>query len=345
MAAIHTGGRGKMMRIREMLEQREADYLSPHAAKSAQSKGREKSLVPCDLRTNFQRDRDRILHCKSFRRLQFKTQVFLSPEGDHYRTRLTHTLEVAQIARTLARGLRLNEDLAEAIALAHDLGHTPFGHIGERTLNRLTVDGFKHYEQSLRVVDVLEGQGGLNLSWEVRDGICRHSGSVRASTLEGQCVARADRIAYINHDIDDALRGGIIQAFELPRTSLNVLGQTHGERINTMILDIINNSSDVPEIVMSEEVQRATDELRAFLFKRVYQDKWRSDEERKCDFILENLFKHYMAHPGDMSKEFIEISFREGTERAVVDYIASMTDRFAMRTFKRLFEPDAFSVL
>lgn len=344
MATELAGGIGGMT-IREMLEQREETYLSSFAAKSSQSKGRIKPLNPCDLRTCFQRDRDRILHCKSFRRLQFKTQVFLSPEGDHYRTRLTHTLEVSQIARTLARGLRLNEDLTEAIALAHDLGHTPFGHIGERTLNRLTADGFKHYEQSLRVVDVLEGTDGLNLSWEVRDGIGHHSGSARAATLEGQCVAKADRIAYINHDIDDALRGGIIQEFELPHNSLKVLGQSHGQRINTMINDIITQSVDKPEIIMSEKIQQATDELRAFLFQRVYQDKWRSDEERKCDFIMENLFKHYMEHPGDMSKEFIEGSFKEGTERAVVDYVASMTDRFAMRTFKRLFEPDAFSVL
>lgn len=333
------------MTTKELIEQRENTYLSPYAARSSQSKGRQRPITPCHIRTEFQRDRDRILHCKSFRRLQFKTQVFLSPEGDHYRTRLTHTLEVAQIARTLARGLSLNEDLTEAIALAHDLGHTPFGHIGERTLNRLAKDGFKHYEQSVRVVDVLEGSGGLNLTWEVRDGIANHSGNARSSTLEGRCVAKADRIAYINHDIDDALRGGIVQAFELPRNSIRVLGETHGDRINTMISDIIQSSTQQPDVTMSEEIQQATDEMRAFLFKRVYQDKWRSDEEQKCDFVVENLFRYYMEHPAEMSKEYVESSFREGTERAVVDYIASMTDRFAMRIFKQSFVPDAFHVL
>lgn len=333
------------MSIKAMLEQREKEQLSPFACRSALSKGRVRPVSPCDTRTEFQRDRDRILHCKSFRRLQFKTQVFLAPEGDHYRTRLTHTLEVAQIARTIARGLRLNEDLTEAIALGHDLGHTPFGHIGERTLARLNLSGFRHSEQSVRVVETLEGKGGLNLTWEVRDGIANHSGGARAATLEGRVVAKADRIAYINHDIDDALRGGIIQPFELPQQCIRVLGDTHGKRIDTMILNILASSRDRNDIVMTEEVSEATDELRAFMFRRVYQDAWRSKEERKCDFVVEQLFRYFSEHPSEMSMEFIETAFKEGVERAVTDYVASMTDRYALRTFDRLFVPGAFSVI
>lgn len=333
------------MSIKEMLEERERQTLSPFAQLSAATKGREHPIGECSSRTEFQRDRDRILHSKSFRRLQFKTQVFLSPEGDHYRTRLTHTLEVAQIARTLARSLRLNEDLTEAIALGHDLGHTPFGHIGERTLHRLTGGEFKHSEQSLRVVDKLERKGGLNLTWEVRDGIVYHSGTGRAHTLEGKCVARADRIAYINHDIDDALRAGVLMAFELPKNCLKVLGKTHGERIDTMIGDIVAQSEGRNEIIMSPEVQAATDELRAFLFKNVYQDDWRSAEEEKCDFIVEKLFRHYLDHPNEMAMEYIENAFIEGVERAVTDYIASMTDRYAMRLFQKLFVPTGFRAL
>lgn len=333
------------MNVREMLEEREKQVLSPFAAKSALSKGRVRPLTPCDLRTDFQRDRDRILHSKSFRRLQFKTQVFLSPEGDHYRTRLTHTLEVSQIARTISRALSLNEDLAESISLAHDLGHTPFGHIGERTLNRLTAGGFRHNEQSLRVVEKLEGTEGLNLTWEVRDGIFNHPGGNEPSTLEAQVVSRADRIAYINHDIDDALRAGILKPFELPEPCLHVLGRTHGERISTMIRDIVTASDNHREIRASQEVQAATDALRAFLFERVYQDKWREAEEQKCDFVLSQLFAHFMAHPGDMPLEYVTESYREGTERSVVDYLASMTDRFAMRLFNKLFVPETFAVI
>lgn len=333
------------MSIRAMLEKREKEQLSPFAAQSAQSRGRDKPISPCDTRTEFQRDRDRILHCKSFRRLQFKTQVFLAPEGDHYRTRLTHTLEVAQIARTLSRGLRLNEDLTEAIALGHDLGHTPFGHIGERTLARLNQNGFKHSEQSVRVVETLEGKGGLNLTWEVRDGIANHSGKARAATLEGRCVAKADRIAYINHDIDDALRGGILKPFELPQRCLLVLGRTHGERIDRMIGDILAASDGKDEILMSDEIGEATDELRKFMFERVYQDAWRSNEEKKCDFVLEQLFRHFMEHPSEMSLEYIKTAFKEGVERAVTDYIASMTDRYALRLFGKLFVPSGFGVI
>lgn len=332
------------MTVKEMLEQAELQNLSKFAAKSLYSKGREKPIRPDTTRTEFQRDRDRIIHSKGFRRLQFKTQVFLAPEGDHYRTRLTHTLEVAQVARTIARGLRLNEDLIEAIALAHDLGHTPFGHIGERTLNELYPNGFKHYTQSLRMVDKLERKGGLNLTQEVRNGIINHSGTHEADTLEGMVVARADRIAYINHDIDDAIRAGILMQEELPKDAISVLGQSHGERIDTMITDILSTSMDQPVIKMSEAVQQATDTMRAFLFKNVYQDSWRSEEEQKCDFILKRLYEHFMNEPERMPPEFREIAQEEGTARAVVDFIASMTDRYAMRLFRQLFMPEAFSV-
>ena len=333
------------MNIKEMIERREMEELSPLAAKSAQSRGRDHPIKPCELRSEFQRDRDRIIHSKSFRRLQFKTQVFVAPEGDHYRTRLTHTLEVSQVARSIARGLRLNEDLTEAIALGHDLGHTPFGHIGERTMNRLISGGFRHNEQSLRVVEVLEGKGGLNLTWEVRDGILNHSGKGRAATLEGRVVGKADRIAYINHDIDDALRAGIIRPHELPPDALKVLGKTHGERIEAMISDIVSESEKAGDIISSDLVQSATDMLRSFLFKNVYQDRWRTQEENKCDFIVSNLFRYFMEHPAEMPLEYVTIAYREGSERAVVDYVASMTDRFAARLFQKLFVPESFSVV
>ena len=333
------------MNIKEMIERREMEELSPLAAKSAQSRGRDHPIKPCELRSEFQRDRDRIIHSKSFRRLQFKTQVFVAPEGDHYRTRLTHTLEVSQVARSIARGLRLNEDLTEAIALGHDLGHTPFGHIGERTMNRLIGGGFRHNEQSLRVVEVLEGKGGLNLTWEVRDGILNHSGNGRAATLEGRVVGKADRIAYINHDIDDALRAGIIRPHELPPDALKILGKTHGERIEAMISDIVSESEKAGDIFSSDLVQSATDMLRSFLFKNVYQDRWRTQEENKCDFIVSNLFRYFMEHPAEMPLEYVTIAYREGSERAVVDYVASMTDRFAARLFQKLFVPESFSVM
>jgi len=331
--------------VREMLEQNEEQNLSPYASRSKLTKGRQHPISPDSMRTEFQRDRDRIIHSKGFRRLQFKTQVFLAPEGDHYRTRLTHTLEVAQIARTIARALRLNEDLTEAIALAHDLGHTPFGHIGERTLNNLNPGGFRHYEQSLRVVDKLEGKSGLNLTWEVRNGIINHSGSLKAASHEGIVVARSDRIAYINHDIDDAIRAGIIKPESLPQDALQVLGQTHGERINTMISDIVENSAGKSDIMSSAPVQQATDTLRAFLFKYVYQDSWRSEEESKCDFILIRLFEYFSNMPGKMPEDYLQIAREEGTERSVTDYLASMTDRYAMRLFRQLFMPEAFTIL
>jgi dGTPase len=333
------------MTVREETEKLERSYLSPFAVCSADTQGREYPMEPCPLRTSFQRDRDRILHCKSFRRLKFKTQVFISPEGDHYRTRLTHTLEVSQVARTIARSLRLNEDLSEAISLGHDLGHTPFGHIGERTLDHLTANGFKHNEQSLRVVDVLEGENGLNLTKEVRDGILNHSGELRPMTLEAVCVARADRIAYINHDIDDALRAGVIKPFELPVDCLSILGQTHGERINTMITDIVNESAGKGEIKMSRPVQLATDAFRDFLFKKVYRDSWREAEEKKCDHVITLLFEYFSEHPGEMPLEYIKISYQSGIERAVTDFLASMTDRYALRIYQNLFLPSAFPVV
>lgn len=334
------------MTIREALEQEENLRLSPLAMRSSQSRGRQRPITPCELRSDFQRDRDRIIHCKAFRRLKYKTQVFLSPEGDHYRTRLTHTLEVAQIARTLARALRLNEDLTEAIALGHDLGHTPFGHIGERTLDELMPDGFRHNEQSQRVVEVLENGGeGLNLTWEVRDGIAGHSGPHYPATLEGQCVRRADRIAYLNHDLDDAMRGGVLKEFELPVDCLKILGKTHGERINTMILDIVKASMDQTEIVMSPLVQSAMDGLREFMFERVYRDSWRAAEEERCDYVIRALFRYYSAHPGEMPEEFVLIGYREGTARAVCDFLSCMTDRYAIRLFQRLFVPAGFAAL
>ena len=332
------------MTIREELEMDESRRLSPFAVKSSETRGREHPIAPCDMRTEFQRDRDRIIHCKSFRRLKYKTQVFLSPEGDHYRTRLTHTLEVSQIARTLARALHLNEDLAEAIALGHDLGHTPFGHIGERTLDDLMPEGFRHNEQSRRMVEVLERDGaGLNLTWEVRDGILCHSGKQQPATLEGQCVRRADRIAYLNHDLDDAMRGGVLQAFELPADCMKVLGDSHGERINTMTLDIIQHSRGKDQITMSPLVQETMDGLREFMFERVYRDSWRTAEENRCDHVVRALFHYYSDHPGEMPEEFVLIGYREGTDRAVCDFLSCMTDRYAIRLYQKLFVPAGFS--
>ena len=331
------------MTIRERTEQQEFELLSPLASRSAESRGRETPVTPCEIRTDYQRDRDRVIHCKSFRRLKFKTQVFLSPEGDHYRTRLTHTLEVSQVARTIARALRLNEDLTEAIALGHDLGHTPFGHIGERTLNDLLPGGFRHNEQSQRVVEYLENDGrGLNLTWEVRDGIRNHSGTGFPATLEGECVRRADRIAYLNHDMDDALRAGVLKLFELPKDCLRVLGDSHGKRIDTMIRDVVENSEGQPHLSMSPEVQTAMDALREFMFDRVYRDGWRDPEERRCDYIIRALFDYFCTHPGEMPEEYIMITYRDGLERGVADFLSGMTDRYATRKFTELFVPSSF---
>ena len=331
------------MTIRQRLEQQERDTLSPYATRSGETRGREQPVTPDDMRTEFQRDRDRILHCKSFRRLKGKTQVFLSPQGDHYRTRLTHTLEVTQVARTIARALRLNEDLAEAIAMGHDLGHTPFGHAGEDALNRILPGGFEHREQSRRVVEVLERGGqGLNLTWEVRDGIEHHSGKVRPQTLEGCCVHLADRIAYINHDIDDAIRAGVLKSQDLPAHAIRVLGGTHGERINTMIKSVVRQSMDRDEVAMEPDKWDALLELRAFMFERVYSRDWAANECQKTRHIVTELVGYYMEHPGQMPNEYLEIAYREGTQRGVCDYVACMTDAYAVKTYQKLFIPPFF---
>lgn len=331
-----------MQTIREDLEQEEKERLSPLATLNINTKGRVYPLEPCPLRTDFQRDRDRIIHCKSFRRLKYKTQVFLDPLGDHYRTRLTHTLEVTQVARTIARSLKLNEDLTESIALGHDLGHTPFGHIGERTLNSLMSQGFNHNQQSLRIVEKLENGQGLNLTFEVRNGILHHSGKETASTLEGQCVSLADRIAYLNHDIDDAIRAGILSQEDLPKDVLAALGSTSGKRINTMILDIVNQSTGKPHVKMSPFIKEVSDSLRSYMFEQVYSQGWRDREEARCDHVIQSLFSYYMDHPGEMPLENVSTIYQEGHERAVGDFIAGMTDRYAIHTFKSLFVPNAF---
>lgn len=331
-----------LLNARENWERLEHVILSPCACFADESVGRERPMEPCPLRTAFQRDRDRIIHCKSFRRLKHKTQVFLAPRGDHYRTRLTHTLEVAQIARTMARSLRLNEDLTEAIALGHDLGHTPFGHMGERTLNALSPDGFRHNEQSLRVVERLEGDCGLNLTWEVRDGIEHHSGKVRPATLEGCCVHLADRIAYINHDIDDAVRGGVLREEELPERSLRRLGRTHGERVGTMISSVVRYSADKDDVQMEPEIWDELMVLRDFMFERVYSRDWAANESQKAEHIVSELFMYYMEHPSMMPNEYMEIAYREGMQRGVCDYVACMTDAYAVKTFQKLFIPPFF---
>ena len=331
------------MTIKERLEAQERATLSPFAALSSESRGRERPVSSDDMRTEFQRDRDRILHCKSFRRLKGKTQVFLSPQGDHYRTRLTHTLEVTQVARTLARALRLNEDLAEAIAMGHDLGHTPFGHAGEEALDQIIDGGFVHRVQSRRVVEVLENGGaGLNLTWEVRDGIEHHSGKVRPKTLEGCCVHLADRIAYINHDIDDAIRGGVLRAQDLPARAIRVLGTTHGERVGTMIDSVVRYSEGKNEAAMEPEIWEALLELRAFMFERVYSRDWAHNECQKTQHIVKELVEYYMEHPQQMPNEYLEIAFREGTQRAVCDFVACMTDAYAVKTYQKLFIPPFF---
>ena len=331
------------MTIREQLEARERAVLAPQAALSAHTRGRVNAIAPCDLRTEYQRDRDRILHCKAFRRLKHKTQMMALPDGDHYRTRLTHTLEVAQVARTLARALALNEDLTEAVALGHDLGHAPFGHAGERTLDRLIAGGFEHREQSLRVVEVLEGDHGLNLTWEVRDGILHHSGGTTAATLEGRCVHLADRIAYINHDIDDSVRAGVLHAEELPADCLRVLGDSHGRRIDTMIRDVVYTSmaDGLQDVRMSAEVGEATDALRTFLFDNVYLSEWALRKEARVDDMLAELVAHCLADPSRMPPEYMAIARREGVHRAVCDFVACMTDRYAMRCYAEWLLPGA----
>lgn len=330
------------MTIRESTEQWESQGLSPYASLSRNSRGREKEEPECDIRPVYQRDRDRILHCKSFRRLKHKTQVFLTPQGDHYRTRLTHTLEVAQTARTIARALRMNEDLTEAIALGHDLGHTPFGHAGERALNQVCSEGFAHHQQSVRIVERLEKGGkGLNLTWEVRDGISNHQMSGNPSTLEGKIVRYSDKIAYINHDVDDAIRAGVIRENEIPRTYTDILGHSTRERLNTMIHDIVNNSLEKPDIRMSEDVEFAFRGMRKYMFENVYTNPKAKGEEEKAENILKELFRYYMDHPERLSNEYIERMWQTGEtqERSVCDYIAGMTDQYAIAKFQEFFVP------
>ena len=327
------------MIVREMIEEREREYLSDLAALSADSKGRREPEESCELRTCFQRDRDRIIHSKAFRRLKHKTQVFLSPQGDHYRTRLTHTLEVAQIARTISRALRLNEDLTEAIALGHDLGHTPFGHMGERVLNEICPDGFKHNEQSLRVVDVLESGKGLNLTHEVRDGIVCHTGANKAETLEGRVVALSDRIAYINHDIDDAVRGGILSESDIPTAFSSVLGNRHSVRIDTMIKAVISASGS--DIEMEPEVHAAMMGLRKFLFEQVYMNPNLeiATEENKARNIIESLYDRFLKDIDLIPKETRDNSQTDDKHIIAADYIAGMSDPFAVSRYEQLFVP------
>ncbi len=330
------------MQIRQITEQRELSLLSPYAMLAERSRGRQWPEEECAVRTCWQRDRDRILHSKAFRRLKHKTQVFIQPEGDHYRTRLTHTLEVAQIARTIARALALNEDLTEAISLGHDLGHTPFGHAGEQALDRLLPGGFRHNEQSLRVVDKLEGERGLNLTVETRDGIACHTGDKLPSTLEGAIVRLADRIAYINHDIDDALRAGVLRAEDLPQSAVRVLGQTHGERIHNMVMDVIQRSQGRGEILLSEHVQAAMDELRDFLFDRVYIGSEAKRDEGKAEKMVEVIYNYYLEHPEQMPELYQRVWRQEGLVQAVVDYVAGMTDRFIIHQFEQMFIPQGW---
>lgn len=349
--------------VRERLEDEEEQRLSPYAQLSKNSRGRRVPIEPCPLRTCYQRDRDRIIHAKAFRRLTHKTQVFLAPERDHYRTRLTHTLEVAQISRSVARALELNEDLTEAIALAHDLGHTPFGHIGEEALTEVfeslkdegyskappelltdLPDAFRHNVQSLRVVDLIEYEGkGLNLTYEVRDGVLSHTGPDEPKTLEGQIVKIADRIAYINHDIDDALRAGVLSEEDIPQELLNVLGRHHGQRINLMVKDLVAASAEQRIIQLSDEFSSAMLALRAFMFERVYLESPAKMENPRAKKVLKELYFHFLESPEHLPFEFhtddpVELPLR------VCDYVAGMTDRFAIRTFEALFVPRAWMV-
>ncbi len=330
------------MNVHDWIAEREM-LLSPVATRSNRTKGRTMPLAPCPMRSEFQRDRDRIIHCQSFRRLMYKTQVFLAPAGDHYRTRLTHTLEVTQIARTMARALRLNEDLTEAAALGHDLGHTPFGHAGEDALRTCYDPNFAHYIQSLRVVDKLEKDGrGLNLCWEVRDAIVNHTGASMASTPEGQLIKFADRIAYINHDIDDAIRAGILKPEDLPRELTEVLGETHSKRINTMVSSVLASSMNSATISMTPEVQAATDRLRKFLFEHVYYNPVAKGEEQKSKEMVFTLFAFYVKNPDRLPQRYrARIGTDEGetVERCVADFISGMTDRYAIETYQELFIP------
>ncbi|WP_026651730.1 deoxyguanosinetriphosphate triphosphohydrolase [Butyrivibrio proteoclasticus] len=335
------------MKIREKLEKRETEILSKHATLSMNSKGREKEEKPCDIRPCFQRDRDRILYSKSFRRLKDKTQVFLAPDGDHYRTRMTHTLEVSQNARTIAKALMLNEDLAEAIALGHDLGHTPFGHAGERALNDVAPEGFRHNEQSLRIVEKLENYGtGLNLTWEVRNGIVNHEMNLTPATLEGKVVRLSDKIAYMHHDMDDALRGGILTPEDVPRDLVEVIGYTNKEWIDTFIHDIIATSMDTDDIRMSPEVYDAFHKLRSFMFENVYTNPIAKNQEGKVEEMIKILYRYYLDHL-ELLPDYLQRMRKQGEpeERLVCDYVSSMTDRYAVAMFEEIYVPHSWNVL
>lgn len=334
------------MTIREELEIQEHEMLSEYAAFSDMSRGRDVEEPQCDLRTVYQRDRDRIIHSKSFRRLKHKTQVFLSPGDDHYRTRLTHTLEVSQIARTIARSLRLNEDLTEAIALGHDLGHTPFGHVGERALSACTGNRFWHNVQSVRVVEKLENRGaGLNLTWEVRDGILNHKTSCMPATLEGQCVRLADKIAYVNHDIDDAIRGNILREEDLPENVTDILGKNTRERLNTLIHDVIRNSIGKNRIFMSEDVEDALSKLRKYMFQYLYTNPIAKSEEVKAEKMLKILYEYFIEDISRLTNECVEMIYMgEDKQTVVCDYIAGMTDNYAIETFKSIYIPKSWKV-
>lgn len=330
--------------MKEKTYEKENAFLSPYAKKSAESLGRAKPETPCSMRTDFQRDRDRIIYSKAFLRLKNKTQVFFAPDGDHYMSRLTHTLDVSQIARSLARCLSLNEDLTEAIALGHDLGHTPFGHVGERVLAQLCPTGFRHSDQSLRVVDLLEKDGkGLNLTYEVRDGIVNHTKSGNPSTLEGAAVSLADRIAYINHDIEDSVRAGYLREEDLPESAISVFGRDTSARINTAILDIYAESNGKPYVRMSEEKQQALDELRSFMFEHVYERANKLIQE-SAERMLRSLYGYYLNKPEELPAVYQETVQQGDVPRAVCDYISSMTDKYAISVFKRLFVPREGSV-
>lgn len=334
------------MNIRENLEKLEMENLSPYAAHSVDSKGREREEEQCDIRPVYQRDRDRILHSKAFRRLKDKTQVFLTPEGDHYRTRLTHTLEVSQNARTIAKALRMNEDLVEAIALGHDLGHTPFGHAGERALNAVCPFGFCHSDQSVRVVEVIEKNGqGLNLTYEVRDGIRNHQTKGMPETLEGKIVRFSDKIAYIHHDMDDAIRAGILSEEDVPKEISDVIGYTTGERLDHFIHDIVSTSYGKNDIVMSEPVAEAMTKLRKFMFERVYQNRSAKSEEGKAEMLVQTLYSHYRHHLELLSDDWINLIKKgEPEEKIVADYIAAMTDRFAIAKYQEIYVPKSWQL-
>lgn len=324
------------MNIREQLEQRELKELSPYASFSIYSKGRLEEEAPCDIRTCYQRDRDRIVHCKAFRRLKHKTQVFLTASGDHYRERLTHTMEVSQIARTIGKALYLNEDLIEAIALGHDLGHTPFGHAGERALKRISPDGFSHNVQSLRVVDHIEKEGrGLNLSWEVRDGILNHKTSGTPHTLEGKVVRFSDKFAYLHHDFDDAIRAGILSEEDIPEVFRKTLGETTKQRLNCFIHDVVNSSHGKDDVLMSPEIEENMYALRKFMFENVYTNPIAKSEEYKGEEMIEKLYTYYLEHPEKMSREYAQRAFSSDEDKSitVLDYVAGMTDQYAIEKF------------